>query len=137
VAGIASLYRAFSRRHASLVLDDEERLVGIVTRSDVLRAADAGQHSLTVLEAGADELIVAHPDEMLRDALVRMLEHKIGRLPVVDRADAGRVLGYIGRAEILRGETRETREPGLLERMFPRVLGATSSADQPAPPGAA
>ena len=78
-------------------------LVGIITRSDVLRAADSGDHLLTVLDAGVDELVVAHPEETLRDALAKMLQHKIGRLPVVERNDLQRVVGYLGRAEILSG----------------------------------
>lgn len=119
--GIATNDPCVSRRHASLILDDKQRLVGLITRSDVLRAADSGQHSLTVLEAGASEPVVAHPDEMLRDALSRMLQHKIGRLPVVERNDLQRAVGYIGRAEILSGETLEAPEPGLLARVFPRT----------------
>jgi len=49
-----------------------------------------------------------------------MLQHKIGRLPVVARNDLQRAVGYLGRAEILSGETLEAREPGWIERTFPR-----------------
>jgi H+/Cl- antiporter ClcA/CBS domain-containing protein len=110
-----------SRRQASLVLDEASRLVGIITRGDVLRAADSGQGVVTVHEAGAGKLIVAHPDETLREALVKMLQHNIGRLPVVDRGDHARAVGYLGRAEILCAQSLEVREPGWIERRFSRA----------------
>ncbi|MEA3187791.1 MAG: chloride channel protein family [Chthoniobacter sp.] len=120
--GIASHDPRVARRHASLIVDENQRLVGLITRSDVLRAADSGEHLLTVREAGAGELVVAHPDETLREALVKMLRHKIGRLPVVDRSDLQRAVGYLGRAEILCAETLDAREPGWIERRFPRAI---------------
>ncbi len=119
--GIALNDPLVARRHASMILDDKERLVGIITRSDVLRAADSGQHLLTVGEAGVSKLVVVHPDETLREALIKMLRHKIGRLPVVPRDDLQRPVGYLGRAEILGAETLDVREPGWLERLYPRA----------------
>jgi H+/Cl- antiporter ClcA len=120
--GIALNDPLMSRRQASLVLDEASRLVGIITRGDVVRAVDTGQRLLTVKEAGAGKLIVAHPDETLREALVKMLQHNIGRLPVVHRADLARAIGYLGRAEILCAQSLEVREPGWIERRFPRAV---------------
>lgn len=107
----------------------------MVSQCDVLavfsfsgKGPDSGQQQLTVLEVSADELVVAHPDEMLRDALGRMLQSKVGRLPIVDRSDRQRVVGYRGRAEILCGESFEAREPGLLARMFPRAAADGSGS---------
>jgi CIC family chloride channel protein len=128
--GIATHVPAVARRHASLIVDQAQRLVGIITRSDVLRAVDSGQHSLTVQEAGGSQLVVAHEDETLREALVKMLQYKVGRLPVVDRSDLQRVVGYLGRAEILTAQSLEVREPGWIERRFARAesLDDTSSS---------
>lgn len=122
--GIADNDPSVSRRHASLIFDDASRLVGIITRSDVVRAADGGQLEGSVVDAGSRQLVVAHPEEPLRDALVRMLQHKVGRLPVVDRNDPQQVVGYLGRAEVLSGETQEVLEPGFLARLFPRSTPA-------------
>jgi H+/Cl- antiporter ClcA/predicted transcriptional regulator len=119
-AGIAASDPLVSRRQASLVMDETQGLVGIITRGDVLRAADAGQHLATVREAGTGQLVVAYPEETLREALVKMVRHNIGRLPVVERADPGRAVGYLGRAEILCAETLDVREPGWIERLLPR-----------------
>lgn len=120
VEGIALNDPQVSRRQASLILDMGGHLAGIITRGDVVRAADSGQHHLTVQEAGSVELVVAHPDETLREAFVKMLHHKIGRLPVVDRKDLRVVIGYIGRAEILCGQALDVREPGWIEKAFPK-----------------
>ncbi|MEI9898103.1 MAG: chloride channel protein [Chthoniobacter sp.] len=122
--GIALNDPLVSRRHASLILDEEGFLVGLITRSDVLRAADSGECLLTVKEAGASKLVVTYPDETLREALVKMLRHQIGRLPVVDRGDVRRAVGYLGRAEILSAETLDSREPGWLERTYARAIQA-------------
>lgn len=128
VAGIALNDPLVSRRQASLILDEQQRLVGIITRSDVLRAADSGGHLLTVRQAGTGKLVVAYADETLREALAKMLRHKIGRLPVVDRGAPGRAVGYLGRAEILCAETLDTREPGWIERRFPRTVAPENIA---------
>src|SRR5579862_7347120 len=61
-------------------------LVGMVTQGDLLKALEADpQGTLTVLEAGSNRPVVAYPDERVDDAMFRMLEHDIGRLPVVSR----------------------------------------------------
>jgi H+/Cl- antiporter ClcA/predicted transcriptional regulator len=102
---------AAGTRHAAFIEDDRQKLIGIITRSDVLqslRKNAAG--TTTVLAAGQTRLIVAFPDEPLYDAIAKMLKHKIGRLPVVSRADHGQVLGYLGRADILAARLRHHEE---------------------------
>jgi len=91
---------AFTRHHALPIVDAEGKLRGIITRGDVLRALepDGGE---TVLEAGTNDLVVAYPDEILRDAAQRMLRSDVGRLPVVSREDPRRVVGYLGRVSVL------------------------------------
>ena len=61
--------------------------------------------------------------------MARMLRHNIGRLPVVDRANAKRVIGYLGRASILGARERYHREEEQRERGFGLDDGAV---DQPA-----
>lgn len=57
-----------------------------MTQGDLLRAIENDpEGKMTVLEAGSSKPIVAYPDELAHDALVRMLENNIGRLPVVKR----------------------------------------------------
>jgi len=111
-----------SRRQGTLILDKEGKLAGIITRGDVVRSlqqSPAG--TMTVLEAGKQDLVVAYPDETLQDAIARMLRHDIGRLPVVSRQETGAVLGYLGRASILAARVRYQQEEEVRSRgpIFP------------------
>jgi H+/Cl- antiporter ClcA/CBS domain-containing protein len=109
-----------TRRQGIPILDDEGRLVGIITRGDVLRALERGADGdPTVLDAGSASLIVTYPDEVLQEAVVKMLRADIGRLPVVDRKDQRRLVGYLGRAGVMAARVRQheeeyVREQGLL-----------------------
>ncbi|HUI09063.1 MAG TPA: chloride channel protein [Bacteroidota bacterium] len=91
---------AVTRHHALPIVDAEGKLRGIITRGDVLRALEQDGEE-TVLEAGTNDLVVAYPDEILRDAAQRMLRSDVGRLPVVSREDPRRVVGYLGRPSVL------------------------------------
>jgi CBS domain-containing protein len=105
-----------SHRQGTLLVDDDKKLVGIITRGDVVRALrDPGSAKLTVLQAGKTDLVVTYPDEPLRDALEKMLKHDIGRLPVVDPHDPSRAIGYLGRSSILAGRLRQQQEEEVRE----------------------
>jgi len=109
---------AVVRRQALLIMDHAEKLVGIITRGDVLRALDKDSSgALTVQEAGKTHLVVTYPDELVSEAAAKMLRFDIGRLPVVDRADERRAVGYLGRsailaARLLRFQDEHVREAG-------------------------
>jgi H+/Cl- antiporter ClcA len=98
-ARIAAGDPALTGRQGIPIVDAQGRLSGIITRSDLMRAMeDEAGRSASVLDAGSRNLIVAYPDELLRDAVTRMLGSDIGRLPIVDREDRHRLVGYLGRA---------------------------------------
>jgi H+/Cl- antiporter ClcA/predicted transcriptional regulator len=108
---------ALNHHQGVLLLDQSERLAGIITRGDIIRAFQKnGSDTLTVQEAGSAEVIVAHPDEPLHSALGRMLREDIGRLPVVERQEPGRVVGYLGRAAILSARLRLHEEEHIREK---------------------
>ncbi|MGH7531534.1 MAG: chloride channel protein [Gemmatimonadales bacterium] len=109
------------------IVDDAERLVGLVTRGDLVRALEQEGVGETTLRDIASRPIVAYGDELLEEATARMIAHDIGRLPVVDRADPTRVIGLLGRAGVmavwLRASREEVaREAGWLTRR-PRTPG--------------
>jgi CIC family chloride channel protein len=116
---------AVARHEALLILDDSGRLVGILTRGDMLRAFDRDSSgAATVQEAGSTRLVVTHPDELVSEAAAKMLRNDIGRLPVVDARDHRKVVGYLGRSGIMAARLRRLndehmREPG----WFPRKSG--------------
>jgi len=107
-----------SRHQGMVVVDEEQKLVGVITRGDILRAFDKDPvGAMTVREAGSPRVVVTYPDELLSEASAKMLRHNIGRLPVVDRNDPRRILGYLGRpgimsARLRRLEEEHVREPG-------------------------
>ncbi len=84
------------------ILDDHNRLVGIITRQEVLRLlADEPGSEKSVLQAGSRNLAVAYPDELLYDAMARMLDRNIGRLLVVSRENPRQLVGYLGRPAVM------------------------------------
>jgi CIC family chloride channel protein len=107
-----------SRHQALPILDSSGRLQGLVTQGDLLRALQVDPEGKScVFEAGARSLVVAYPDERVFDAVTKMLENNIGRLPVVDRKDPQTMVGYINRANVMgswRGHLHEesVREHG-------------------------
>ncbi|MDB6131309.1 MAG: Cl-channel, voltage gated [Verrucomicrobiales bacterium] len=100
---------SFGTRHAFCIVDKNERLVGIITRTDVVEALRR-EEDATVLEAGSTYPLVTYPDAPLSEALNLMLTHEIGRLPVVSRDDVRQIVGYLGRGDIL-----EARRKHLVE----------------------
>ncbi|HKS27935.1 MAG TPA: chloride channel protein [Pyrinomonadaceae bacterium] len=99
------------------IVDENNRLVGIITRGDVLRALDQGANgNTTVLEAGSRDLVITYPDEILHEAVTKMLRHDIGRLPVVSRQDNHRLVGYLGRANLMTARLRQLDEEHVRER---------------------
>jgi chloride channel protein, CIC family len=105
--------------HQGLFLVDEKgELMGLITRGDVLRALDEHpSETLSVLEAGSRELIVAFPDELISEASEKMLQNDVGRLPVVERGDPRKLVGYLGRQGVMAARLRRlheehVREPG-------------------------
>jgi len=109
------------------IADASGCLAGIVTQGDVLRALETDPDGrATVLEAGCSAPIVAYPDEFVHDALHRMVQHNIGRLPVVSRENPRRLAGYFDRSNLLSAWTRQIEEEGVQEHgWFARWRRAT------------
>ena len=107
------------------VLDENQSLVGIITWGDIAKViADNIADKITVLEAGRSDLIVTYPDELMHDAVLKMLNNDIGRLPVVDRSDPRKLVGFLGRSAVMEARLRRlhdesVREPGWLSHRNP------------------
>jgi CIC family chloride channel protein len=107
-----------SHHQGMFVMDATGKLAGLITRGDIMRAlANDPSGNTTALDAASRNLIVTYPDESLHDAAAKMLRNNIGRLPVVDRNQPQRVLGYLGRSGIMAARLRRldeehVREPG-------------------------
>ena len=111
-----------SHRQGTLIVDEDGKLAGIITRGDLVRALEKSPEGSTVVEAGTQNLIVAFPDEILHDAVTRMVRYDIGRLPIVRRDNPQKLVGYLGRASIMtarlrRHEEEHHREAGWLHAL--------------------
>lgn len=107
---------AISKHQGIFIVDAEGNLQGVLTRRDVLRALDEDPtRDATVLEAGSRDLVVSYPDETLNQAAAKMLRHNIGRLAVVDRANPQKLVGYLGRREVMAARLRRLDEEHVLE----------------------
>ena len=85
------------------VLDVHGRLSGIVTRGELLAAADDPARLEQPVGAFATTpVIVCFADESVDAALMRMLAGDYQLLPVVDRADPRTLVGVLSRQDILR-----------------------------------
>lgn len=115
---------AVVRHQALLILDDAGKLVGIVTRGDVVRALDKDPSgAMSVQEAGSTHLVVTHPEELVSEAAAKMLRFDIGRLPVVDRTDERKVVGYLGRAAVLSARLRRFQDEHVIEPGWLKKFG--------------
>lgn len=111
-----------SHHQGTLIADDDGKLTGIITRSDLVRALEKAPDGCTVVEAGTQDLIVAFPDAILHEAVTRMVRHDIGRLPIVQRDNPRMIVGYLGRASVMtarlrRHEEEHHREAGWLQAL--------------------
>src|ERR1700757_3053837 len=112
---------AVCKHQGMFILDPEGKLVGVITRGDVLRALDKDPSgAMSVVDAGKRDVIVTYPNESLHEAAAKMLRNNIGRLPVVESGNSGRVVGYLGRPGIMAARLRRldeehVREPGWIK----------------------
>ncbi|MCP8311024.1 MAG: chloride channel protein [Candidatus Methylarchaceae archaeon HK01B] len=97
------------RRIGGLPVVKEDKLIGIVTLSDVLQVPEEAREKTMIDEIMSKKLIVTYPDESLYHAFGKILGYEVGRLPVVDRAHPERLLGIITRGEIVRKHEMEVR----------------------------
>lgn len=112
-----------TRHHALPIVDAKDRLVGIITREETLRLmeqtdADAER---TVGDVAGDSVVFTYEDELMHDAVLKMLRHNIGGLPVVSRHNTQELLGFLGRTEVLEARIGRMREEFMREHSLFRV----------------
>jgi H+/Cl- antiporter ClcA/CBS domain-containing protein len=104
-----------TRHQSMLILDETGHLTGIVTRGDLLKAIEAGQTDDPVGQIASHDLIVTYPDESVREAMMKMLQYNIGRLPVVDPNATHELVGYLSRGSVINAHLRQISEEQDLE----------------------
>ncbi|MGB2670558.1 MAG: CBS domain-containing protein, partial [Candidatus Acidiferrum sp.] len=94
------------------VVDGEGKLVGVLTRGDILeRIAKEGDSIMKRPLRGLvrSSTLETNPDDPLRLVVYRMAETGLTRLPVVERT-TGKFLGLISLDDLLKARTRHLEE---------------------------
>ncbi|MBR0271031.1 MAG: CBS domain-containing protein [Methanobrevibacter sp.] len=86
---VLDLMRKENKAVLPVVKEDDNRLVGVVTRSDLINNPDEEQIAMLM----SRNLITASPDEDVTDVAKRMIENDVRRVPVVN--DDGELVGII------------------------------------------
>ncbi|AKL69533.1 MULTISPECIES: CBS domain-containing protein [Streptomyces] len=115
------------------VLDDEDRVVGVVSQTDVLAHAAPAPHpaeetarptgSPTAGDVMSTPAVTVHAEETAADAARLMTRRGIERLPVVDEED--RLVGIVTRRDLLRLFVRPDSEirRRVTDEVLTEVLG--------------
>jgi H+/Cl- antiporter ClcA/CBS domain-containing protein len=100
------------KRHKSYpVVDGNGRLIGMVSRSDVLRWSREGWgNARTLADAQiGDELFTCYSDELVGHLADRMALSDFGRVPILERG-TDRVIGLVARRDLLRVRAHAIKE---------------------------
>ncbi len=111
-------------RHKSYpIVDEGNRAIGMVSRSDILRWTRDGRNEDETLRdhAARGHLFVGHPDEPVGALADRMATADIGRAPIVDRQN-GLLVGLVARRDLLRVRAQAARQEQERDRAL-RLLG--------------
>jgi CIC family chloride channel protein len=84
-----------------VVLDEEERLAGMVAIADLERSIVAGETDKTVGDVMTTAVETTFPAETLRNAFGRFSASGAYQMPVVDPEDMSRVVGVLKRSEMI------------------------------------
>jgi CIC family chloride channel protein len=73
----------------------------MITHQDIYNALNDGRGDITVTEIMSDNLVTCYPEETLKNALEKLGEHDIGRIPVIENSDTRKLIGLITRKNII------------------------------------
>ncbi|RJS84607.1 CBS domain-containing protein [Candidatus Bathyarchaeota archaeon] len=83
------------------IVDDEGKLLGIVTFDDISKVLPSKRGGVLVREVAHSKIVTAHPDSSLMEIYEKMIQHKIGKIIIVDRKDHRKLLGIITKTDIM------------------------------------
>jgi H+/Cl- antiporter ClcA len=86
------------------LVDENQVLAGVVTRRVLFDPKQPPDRRLGELLTRPP--VIVYADSTLRDAADHMVNHDIGRLPVVERSKTGKVVGFLTRSDLLSAHRR-------------------------------
>jgi CBS domain-containing protein len=109
-------------RHKSYpVVDEEDRAIGMVSRSDVLRWTREGWNTGdTLASRSTGAPVVGYPEELVGQLADRMAAADLGRVPIVER-QTGKLVGLVARRDLLAVRQqiiREENDRGRILKLF-------------------
>lgn len=113
----AAAERMWSQQTGSLLIVEDEHLVGIITERDILHAVARGTDvdGTAVKDAMTSDPFTVTPDTPLRDAAREMAVRWIRHLPVVDD---GRIAGVVSQRDVTGIFAALSKDPGSIELEF-------------------
>jgi CBS domain-containing protein len=103
---------------------DSRKLVGIITDRDIVVqvvAEDKDVKNVRIEEIMSRNPVTCRPDEDVRNALDRMAQHQVRRIPVVDGKD--RIVGIISQADVLTRLDQPEKTANVIEDISQPVTG--------------
>jgi len=95
-----------SHGHTGFPVLEEGKLVGIMTIQDVRQVREKKDLNIPVRSGMTSNLLTITPDVTLDRALKIMIEYDINHLPVVKPEDAGTMIGFLTRTDIMTAYAR-------------------------------
>jgi H+/Cl- antiporter ClcA/CBS domain-containing protein len=100
------------------VLDDDGRLIGLITRHQLHVALVRTARGARIDEVMDREPVVGYPDMTLRELANLMAAREVSSVPIVDRRDPRQVLSVIALDHVLEARLRDVNEEHHLERIL-------------------
>ncbi|MBL8133506.1 MAG: chloride channel protein [Anaerolineae bacterium] len=126
--------------HGMCVVDDRGMLTGVVTLSDLQAAYDSGRREGKVADIAVRDVATTTPDETLWEAVRRMGQRDVGRLPVLESPAVRRPIGILRRSDVMRAYnraiSRRIEEQHNAERLRLHTLTGAHVVDLLVRPGA-
>ncbi|HEX4125700.1 MAG TPA: chloride channel protein [Tepidisphaeraceae bacterium] len=90
------------------VMDSQKHLIGVLTRRDFADRTVPGNRR--VGEMLKRPPVIVYDDLSLREAADHMINHDVGRLPVVERRTPSKLVGIVTRSDLLKAQRRRVNE---------------------------
>ncbi|MHB8854551.1 MAG: chloride channel protein [Ignavibacteriaceae bacterium] len=100
--------------HAYPVIDEYEKLIGIIRRRELENPAISGDKKIMEIVQGP--LIAIYEDNTMREAADMMAKYKVTRIPIIAHDDHQKLIGLISHDDILNARRMHNEKENLYKR---------------------